>query len=294
MKLIHHEDWRGNFGDDINIPFFEEILPKYHLVRPDLNLYGIGTLLNNNNLPTIKNSIIFGSGFGYSNDLKWDPKSTTVFGVRGPLTARAMQLNDQRYVIGDPAIYAVTMDRFNRGTSATKCKRIVALHHRSSELWDFGADDKNDLYFLDPGLIDISTYIATIRNANVVYAESLHGAIVASTFGIPWHPIWIRNPLEKVKWADFMELIQIPQLNSFQVPAPPVNSVRRVLVSGRMRKFIMPNIHGRLVNDEDVARISRSLDSISQQQAIETSAHLIASLQYKIQDAIEDLVRFSQ
>ena len=26
MKLKYHKDWRGNFGDDLNLPFFEKYL----------------------------------------------------------------------------------------------------------------------------------------------------------------------------------------------------------------------------------------------------------------------------
>lgn len=210
MKLAYHNDWRGNFGDDLNLPFFEHILPEYKTVLTDKSLYGIGTLLNNVH-GEIKNSIILGSGFGYGESVSIDWSTTKVFGVRGPLTAKKLGLAPDQYVIGDPAMYLKEMPYFMTGRSYGH-KRVVALHHKSAELWDFSKNNDTGLFFLDPGMCDIQSYISIIRGADIVYAESLHGAIIAATFGVPFTPISINTILEKKKWDDFYASIGVEPL----------------------------------------------------------------------------------
>lgn len=61
--------------------------------------------------------------------------------------------------------------------------------------------------FLDPGITPLDEYIAIIRNAEFVFAESLHGAIIAATFGIPFYPVSLYTCLESVKWNDFFFFI---------------------------------------------------------------------------------------
>jgi succinoglycan biosynthesis protein ExoV len=289
MRLVYHNDWRGNFGDDLNIPFFEHILPEYKSVLRDKSLYGIGTLLNNVH-GDIKNSIILGSGFGYGDSVSIDWSTTKVFGVRGPLTAKKLGLDPNQYVIGDPAMYLKNMPCFMTGPSYGY-KRVVALHHKSAELWDFSKNNDTGLFFLDPGMCDIQSYISIIRGADMVYAESLHGAIIAATFGIPFTPISIKTSLEKKKWDDFYASIGVEPAKPYNALKPQLSLVRRLLVSSKGRKVINTNKNGPELLPSYFTEFNKNLvtEKIDKNSVIADQA-VIEKLQGNIANAIEAFV----
>lgn len=235
MKLFYHQDWRGNFGDDLNPVFFSQNVPGYEARLPGHELRGIGTLLNNVHGP-IHHSVIFGAGFGYDGAVDVDWQTTHVIGVRGPITAKALGIDPVQYVIGDPAVYVGLMPALLGGTSlAGHDLPVVAIHHRTAELWDLRRCASDSLYFLDPGDTSIIDYIATIRSAPIVYTESLHGAIIAATFGVPFVPISIRNPLEKTKWTDFGQSVDIDLSAAITIPCLKIPQFRRYQVAAACR-----------------------------------------------------------
>lgn len=290
MKLIYHNDWRGNFGDDINLPFFDIVIPGYEEKLLDQKLYGIGTLLNNNN-GLIRDACIFGSGFGYGEELSYDLKSTKIFGVRGPVTAKKMGL-DSSYIIGDPAIYVSSMPSIMpEKTYSTRA--VVALHHRSAEMWDFSGGNNDELYFLDPGLTSIPDYIGYIRDASVVYAESLHAAIIAATFGVPFCPVSIGNKLEEKKWSDFYQLFGFGEFEPLTIPAPAVSVIRRISVSGRVRGVLQPSKLGRKVNAEYFKHLVARLNEINRKANCRVSdVKMVSSIKTRIENAISELRQY--
>lgn len=292
MNLIYHNDWRGNFGDDLNVPFFNELFPGYESAFSDVSLYGIGTLLNDLHGP-IKNSVIFGSGFGYGTRVTFDQNSTKIFGVRGPLTAAALGIDARQYVIGDPAMYISKMPIFMNDKLKSSSKVVVALHHRTSELWNFEANNETDMLFLDPGSTNIRSYISTIMNANMVYAESLHGAIMAATFGIPFLPISIRGGLDQRKWADFYALLKTDAVEAVKLPKLPVPVFRRISVSGRVRRVLKPRISGVKLSPIQIQNFSSALVTLSEKaQPVVVPASSIVAIQDKIEFAINEFRKY--
>lgn len=289
MNLIYHKDWRGNFGDDLNVPFFNELFPGYQSSFPDVSLYGIGTLLNDVHGP-IENAAIFGSGFGYGSRVTLDKKSTKIFGVRGPLTAAALGIDAGRYVIGDPAMYVSRMRNFIDDKQTPSSKVVVALHHRTSELWDFNANNETEMVFLDPGYTDINSYISAVMNASIVYAESLHGAIIAATFGIPFVPISIRGGLDQRKWADFYALIKTEPLKALSVPNLSVPVFRKISVSGKTRGVLKPKVSGFALSALKLQKFSSELVTLSKYaRPVTVPATSIVEIQNKIESAVNEL-----
>lgn len=205
MELVYYKDSRGNFGDDLNPEFFSAVCENYKKINKD-KLIGIGTLLNQSR-GVINSSIIFGSGFGQGLPPIVDYSSTDILGVRGPLTAKALGIDPDEYVIGDPALYLPEIDRFNGAESLSRARYVVGLHHRTAELWNFPDGMVEDFFFLDPAEELLERYIATIRDADIVFAESMHSAIVAAAYGVPFLRIDLLGKGDATKWLDFYQSI---------------------------------------------------------------------------------------
>lgn len=230
MQLKYHKDWRGNFGDDLNVPFFRSIVPGIEECPSERDLVGIGTLLNNVH-GKIEKAVVFGSGFGYGASVEIDHETSIVLGVRGPLTARALGVDDA-LVMGDPALHLNQIPSVLKGHSLAPLGAIVvALHHRTAELWDFSSCTLESLYFLDPGTASIPDYIATVKGAKVVLAEAMHGAITACAFGVPFIPIEIFGNLHVPKWSDFLAALGAGMPATHRLPCPRLPLARRLQLS---------------------------------------------------------------
>ncbi|QPG05139.1 polysaccharide pyruvyl transferase family protein [Salinimonas marina] len=250
MKHVYHKDWRGNFGDDLNIPFFKDVLGSHYL-NNGKKFYGIGTLLNNVH-GKITDSIIFGSGYGYGEALNIDVGSVDIIGVRGPLTAEKLEIAEDK-VIGDPALYLPYLEKFNK-LELNEEKIVVALHHTTCELWDFEGYEDEDIKFLDPAS-DIYTYIAHIKSAKFVITESLHGAIVAAAYRKPFLPLSLYVNLEMKKWQDFYRSLNIDNSSIINLEKPAVPSLRYIATRGKFKKFLEPRRKGVAINEEYMKKI---------------------------------------
>lgn len=231
MTIIHYRDWRGNFGDDLNPIFFQETVPSYVRGMAQKKLYGIGTLLNSAT-KRIENAVVLGSGYGYGENVNWDPGTVEILGVRGPLTAKAMGKEDvPGMVIGDPALLVPELPSLLSGRALASGGLIVAPHHRSSEAWDLDVATSSEFCVLDPGLVSVHDYIATIREASLVVTESLHGAIIAAAFGVPFIPVAMCSRIDSTKWTDFFMLLGETVPRHIEVSIPKSIFARRLQVA---------------------------------------------------------------
>jgi hypothetical protein len=114
-------------------------------------------------------------------------------------------------------------------------RTVVALHHRTNEMWSLTSDCSPDYCFLDPGGVSIFDYISTIKNSSLVLAESLHGAIIASAFGVPFVPISVRTKVDPTKWADFALSLGIQPFRAVNMPLPEDQFIRRLKIAAGSR-----------------------------------------------------------
>lgn len=290
MKLKYHNDWRGNFGDDLNIPFYESLVPEYKVKLPDYSLYGIGTLLNNVH-GEINKACIVGAGYGYGESLEFDSKTTKIFGVRGPVTAEKLCVSND-LVIGDPAIFYENCPAFRRGKSSSK-RYVVAMHHLACELWDFDNVDSEKFKFLDPGVTTIEDYIEEIRTAEFVFAESLHGAIIAATYNVPFIPISIFTSLEEKKWLDFLLSIEMNSFEYHKISQPEKPFIRDLCIKLRKRNIFTCNKNGKKLSANYIRKIENELLNLyNKNKFYESNHNVIASLQSRIGNAIDDFSVF--
>lgn len=236
MNLVYYVNRRGNFGDDLNPVFFDSLCPDYRTIKKNI-LYGIGTLLNESK-GLISDSIIFGSGYGQGQAPRVDTETTINLGVRGPITARVLGLEDTS-VMGDPALFLPKIGCFDQGVSETEHKVVLALHHKTAEFWDFSKASIRNAHFLDPACSSVFDYVATIRNADLVLAESMHAAIVSAAYGVPFIRVGILNKVDNTKWQDFFLSVGLTADSSAIPLHKPKMSFKRLVALGLVgRKLI--------------------------------------------------------
>jgi succinoglycan biosynthesis protein ExoV len=197
----------GNFGDELNIWLWKQLMPdvidveKPYKKGSDRPLFvGIGTILGDN-LPENQPKVVFGSGVGY-HGLPVRNKNMRIYCVRGPLTAKAVNL-DPKYAITDPAILIRTL---KLKPIEKKYNYSFMPHHTSvnSVVWK-SLCEKLGIKYIDPKL-DFEEALDELRASKVVIAEAMHAAIVADALRIPWVPVNFHGTyINAFKWDDWCQ-----------------------------------------------------------------------------------------
>jgi succinoglycan biosynthesis protein ExoV len=196
MKLYFYD--HQNFGDALNPFLWNALLPGIFDGDERELFVGIGTLLNDG-VPRRAQKYVFGSGVGYGSappvmDARWK-----IYWVRGPLTARALGL-DENAVITDGAALLRTLDL----PPARKTNQTVFMPHwRSTAFWDWREVCRAaGLTYVDP-CAPVPEVLDALRGAKLVIAEALHGAIAADAFRVPWVPMRAYRSVLVSKWEDW-------------------------------------------------------------------------------------------
>lgn len=201
MQPFHWESARGNFGDDLNLWLWDFLLPGLRDVHPDTLLVGVGTVLNAALLPEQVKKLVVGSGFGYgqapnvADAAEWDMRA-----VRGPLTAQRLGL-DARLGIVDPAVMAAEMPEFR---NLPKSGEAIFVPHWESTvggIWPLVCREAG-LTYVDP-CGEAKGVIGRIARAELVVAESMHAAILADAFRVPWVAVTTSQSINSFKWQDW-------------------------------------------------------------------------------------------
>lgn len=243
MRPYHWESHHGNFGDDLNLWLWDFLLPGLRDVHPDLLLVGVGTVLNDVLFPPAQRKLVIGSGYGYgavpdiSNKELWDIRC-----VRGEMTAAKLGLPSEVGIV-DPAVMVTEMPEF-QGLPKIHKKTFVP-HWESAEfgIWDFACEPAG-LTYLDPRG-EAKAVIKHIAQSEFIVAESMHGAILADAFRVPWVAVSTSTSINSFKWSDWAGSVGVkyePRYvpvstraeaakkgskfwgMSFPPPPPPVNS----------------------------------------------------------------------
>lgn len=200
---------KNNWGDDLNKVFFEYVTNQKFIFVPynrflsnnkDIHYSLIGSIIGFYNLDS---TIIYGSGI-IRPSVNIVGKPLNIISVRGPKT-RSVLLNKgiecpERY--GDPALL---LPVFYKPT-IKKLNQICIIPHMGTDLYKVNKwVDKNRQYFEGVSIIDMHSYsdwrevINQISKSTYVISESLHGLIVAETYGIP--SVWVEFVEHKEHWS---------------------------------------------------------------------------------------------
>lgn len=201
MKPYYWESHHGNFGDDLNLWLWDFLLPGFRDVHPEVLLVGVGTVLNPVLLPSGMRKLVVGSGYGYGappnigDRNEWDVRC-----VRGPLTAEKLGLAPE-FGIVDPAALIPDMPEFQNLPKLHK--KTFIPHWESAEfgMWQAVCEPAG-LTYLDPRG-EAKAVIRHIAQSELIIAESMHGAILADAFRVPWVAVSTSRSINNFKWNDW-------------------------------------------------------------------------------------------
>ncbi|AFZ44910.1 hypothetical protein PCC7418_2774 [Halothece sp. PCC 7418] len=206
MKLFYFQCKEPNFGDDLNPWLWSQLfpLPIENYFDSNTLLVGIGSILSSR-VPEEPKKVVFGSGYATGSlpviDDRW-----RFFCVRGLLTAKKLELSED-LAIGDSA----TLLRLLFDPAPEHLHHAAFMPHhitiRYEETWK-DVCQSISIELIDPRS-EIETIIQKIRSSRVVITESLHGAIVADAFRVPWIPVRTRAHINHFKWQDWSTTVGI-------------------------------------------------------------------------------------
>jgi succinoglycan biosynthesis protein ExoV len=195
-----------NFGDELSGWLYRKLLEvPMHADAPAM-LYGIGTILQVGSRPEheprpdcLKVVLGSGTGDGPCPDISQGWK---VYFVRGPLSAQRLGL-DPHCAIADPAIL---VRRFYQPAYSPR-HPLGYMPHYWEDFYNGDALRKIcanlGLHFISPRE-EIEKVLDELASCDRLMTESLHGAIIADAFRIPWIPVETSHHFYRFKWRDWM------------------------------------------------------------------------------------------
>ena len=222
MKLVYFRGAHPNFGDDLNAVLWPALAPELFgptAPAPEHGVLGIGTIIGMA-APGAERLHVMSSGVGYSPIEPADPPRR-LWCVRGPLSARALGA-DPDVALTDGAILSPRVIT----APASSGETVVAPHYESllAGGWQ-AACAAAGMRLVDPTGAP-EPVIQAIAAAKLVITESLHGAIVADTYGVPWIAFAASGNFSVFKWTDWTRSVGV-DLRVHVAPAPDARAVLR-------------------------------------------------------------------
>jgi succinoglycan biosynthesis protein ExoV len=233
MRVIYYQSPNGNFGDDLNAVLWRELLAPECFDVDDAVLLGIGSILRDDFLSkeatARKRVFVLGSGAGTGPlPALWPNADWSILAVRGPLTARVMDL-PHAAITDSAALIATTPsllpEASERHTVAFMPHYNSVHHSRWPEICK-----KTGLDFIDAHW-PVRKVIRRLGSARLLITEAMHGAIVADTLRIPWIPVVCSPSILPFKWIDWTESLEV----DYRPHALPASSAWEALKHYKIR-----------------------------------------------------------
>lgn len=258
MKVYSWETTGGNFGDDLNAWLWPELLPGEWPGGDDVVLCGVGTILTDE-LSDAGRLLIFGSGAGYGTlpPHLYAP-SVICYGVRGPLTAKLCGFGEDK-VLADPAI--LIPDVLSKDPEV-QSDVVFVPHVHSALRADWGEIcHRAGVELVDPRG-ESKTVIRKLASANLVLAESMHAAIIADAYRVPWIPVWSSREISYFKWLDWS--LSVGAMVKPRIISPP----SRLAWLDNLFATVAVNNNARCAGVTDDGRVVDQATVISQMQEL--------------------------
>ncbi|MEZ5778652.1 MAG: polysaccharide pyruvyl transferase family protein [Paracoccaceae bacterium] len=216
MKLVYFRGEIPNFGDELNVTMWDNLLPGGFLDDDPAELFiGIGSIINDD-YPKTARKIVVGAGYGgYTpkpdvHDGSWDFRF-----VRGPQTAEALGIEPD-LAIADSAVLL-------RATPLPPPASGIDIgfipHFESLERGHWPEVCRlAGVRLIDPTK-PTDEVIAEIRGARLLITEAMHGAIVADALRTPWIAVRTMHSLHRYKWFDWARSLDIDYRPAFLFPS---------------------------------------------------------------------------
>lgn len=200
MRLVYYKKSTPNFGDDLNGDLWPSLVPDYFNAAAETGFVGIGTIIG---MPVtgIQRLHVFSSGAGYDRPEAWRDLEVTYECVRGPVSARLLGLAD-RIALTDGAILTPLAEGFPQRAAAGSTTLVIPHFQSLAHPGWAEAVHLAGYELLDPRGAP-KEVIRRIAGARLVLTESLHGAILADTYGVPWVAFATSGNFGATKWVDW-------------------------------------------------------------------------------------------
>ncbi|MCL1096428.1 polysaccharide pyruvyl transferase family protein [Shewanella gelidii] len=196
-KAIFYTGAKKNIGDSmvpwlINSISGSDFQYSNPLEASGSHLFSVGSILQYAN----KDCFVWGSGFISCNS-KYKSLPKSISAVRGPLTAcRVEQLSGNKpSIFGDPALITPNLidGSIIENLAAKKENAKIGLipHYVDKiQLEQTKIYHENSVKVIDVETDDIYDFVAELHTVDIVVSSSLHGIILAESFGIP--AVWAK------------------------------------------------------------------------------------------------------
>ncbi len=271
VKLLYFRSKAGNFGDDLNTWLWPRLFPGCFDDDDSEVFVGIGTILDQRVPARARRKIVFGAGVRTIGAVPRIDSSWDVRFVRGPLSSLALGSNPPWITDG-----AICLKLLDWGEVLQSPGLLLAPHFHTVRDHSYLLTTALDgVRIMDPRGSP-ETVISEIRRSSAVIAESLHAAIVADLFRIPWVRVnlhsWTTESPEvgTFKWLDwgFSMSVDVQPLATLRLPrrmrrlSHALSPVHRRLARARLMRLVrrcQVESPFRLSRDEILAeRVERS------------------------------------
>lgn len=220
---LHSPEW--NFGDVLSLVLLEKLFYPFDVWNSDIRLIGsvisdgLVPAANGDAFPHIPNRraaavpvIYWGSGIREPGDFcEFNRERVEFLAVRGPVSASNLRLGSG-IPLGDPALLLPAL--YSPKKNPRFVGKSVCIPHYNdkrpdSELLELTGCDLILRPNLRPDVAAIYEFIDALCSAKFILSASLHGAVVAAAYEVPFS-YWDNEQLDiPTKWADFSELVSI-------------------------------------------------------------------------------------
>lgn len=231
MELVWCRNAEPNFGDDLNEELWAPLAPGLLTGPGPVGFVGIGTVIGRP-VRDKRALHVMGSGVGYDPPDNWRGLSVTFHAVRGPLSARVLGL-DPSAAVTDGAVLTPLVPGFPQ-RAAPSGSPVVIPHFES--LRDERPDGRGGwaeaarlagFALLDPRGRPRDV-VGRIAASPLVLTESLHGAILADAYGVPWIAFASTANFSRFKWVDWALSVGRETLRVGSVPPPDARTALRL------------------------------------------------------------------
>lgn len=214
MKLFHDQrrDSQPNFGSELNRWLWPKLRPDLFNPEDATAFVGIGTLLNNKLFERIQPAqqvSIFSTGVGYEQPIKQIPASWTIHCLRGPFSAKWLELPEQTAITDGGLLVAQILKPV---THRIGCSFMPHIHSAiaAAESWQ-RICQKANIQYIDPRW-SVDRVLTAVGSSDHLLSEAMHGAIVADALRVPWTPITTSPRIYAFKWQDWCASMGLPYL----------------------------------------------------------------------------------
>lgn len=200
MRLAYYRSDVPNFGDDLNALIWPPHLAGILDERSDSAFVGIGTIVGRRDIRADRLHV-FSSGAGNDRLSGWDGREVVYWCVRGPLTARLLGLEPDA-AVADGAVLAPLCHALPRERGRGD-RTVIIPHWETLDYPGWAEVARLAGYDLVDPRADPASVITRIAAAKVVLTESMHGAILADIYGVPWAGFATTANILPAKWLDW-------------------------------------------------------------------------------------------